>query len=90
VVGRVQELVQVLISSEGLRFTRFLVLHDVKPLVARNTVMERSGCDGKLNWSIRDNLRLLPPIRIIPINRKHMVCIILSKNVIFGICGLNL
>jgi len=47
--------------------------------------MERGGCDWQLDFTIRNDLRLLPSSLGIPINGKHMVRIVLTKDIILGI-----
>lgn len=47
--------------------------------------MERGGCDWQLDFTIRNDLRLLPSSLGIPIDGKHMIRIVLTKDIIFGI-----
>ena len=47
--------------------------------------MERGGCDWQLDFTIRNDLRLLPSCLGIPIDGKHMVRIVLTKDILLGI-----
>lgn len=60
VVGGVKELVEMLVCSEGLRFSSYFVFADVEALVAGDTVMERGGGDRDFKRTIGDDFGLIP------------------------------
>lgn len=59
--------------SESLSFVVFPVPDDVHALVAGKTIMQRSRRDAQLEWSIWDNLRLLPTFCLAPVYGEHVV-----------------
>jgi len=90
VVGRIQELPEMVICFECLCFTSFRILNNIETLIARDAVMKRRGCDRNSHGPIRNDLWILPSSFFGPIYHEHVVSVCLSKDEILGLVRFDL
>ena len=70
---RVIEVIQVLISSESLQFSRLGILDNVDALMNADAIVQ--SCRGRLhlNWAVRQDLWSLPATFFSPIDAEHVI-----------------
>ena len=77
---RLEEVIQVLLSTESLQFTRLLVLYDANPLVDRNSIVQRCGRCLHLDGTVGNNFWDFPATCLGPVDAQHVVGHMPSEN----------
>ena len=83
VFSRLKEAIEVLLSSECLQWSFSWVLNNAYAFMDRNSVMKHSGRSLELDFSVWDDLWLVPPGFFRVIDRKHVVCKSFTEDVVF-------
>lgn len=89
VVRGFKELVEMLVCSEGLRFSSLFVFADVEALVAGDAVVERGGGDWDFERTIGDDFGLIPAGGFIPVYGEHVIRVGLAKLIVILIRWLH-